>query len=545
MRISFRYKVIFMAIIPLIIALIVSTSISVFTKVSEGEQRISDYREKLRQDVKNHLKTRTEIAVAAVNHAYNSMSLKSARQTALDFVKEMTYGDKGYFWINDFFPKMVMHPYSPQLVGQSLSDYKDPKGVYLFVEMVSVAKNKGEGYVEYMWEKPGFKDPQPKLSYVKSFEPWGWIIGTGVYIDDIDRLVAAERAVVQASVNRMIITNSLVGLALIFLFGIVSYIFVSKGILGQLGGDPEIVKAAAIRVARGDLTTNIDTDDTANHLMAAIKRMIEKLRNIIEDVQQTAEGMATASYQLSAASRQVSTDATEQASSVEETSSSMEQIAVTIRNNISQSRETEEIAQKTADDAKTGEQAVIEATQAMKSITEKTSIIEEISRQTNLLALNAAIEAARAGEQGKGFAVVAAEVRKLAERSQIAAGEISELTDESVAIAEAASLSLNDLVPEIQKTAALIGEISTAGNEQFTSVNQVNNAVHQINQSIQQNASTSEEIASIAEELSTRSKQLSAAIDFFKTTTAFNSLDQAGKNQPIVTPVEIETKYSW
>ncbi|WP_235264124.1 methyl-accepting chemotaxis protein, partial [Geoalkalibacter ferrihydriticus] len=205
-----------------------------------------------------------------------------------------------------------------------------------------------------------------------------------------------------------------------------------------------------------------------------------------------------------------------QAAAAEEASSSMEQMAANIRQNADNAMQTEKIAAKSAQDARQGGEAVGKTVTAMKQIADKISIVEEIARQTNLLALNAAIEAARAGEHGKGFAVVAAEVRKLAERSQTAAAEISDLSGSSVEIAEQAGKMLTQMVPDIQKTAELVQEIAAASKEQDAGAEQVNKAIQQLDQVIQQNASASEEMASTSEELSSQAEQLQQAIAYFK-----------------------------
>jgi methyl-accepting chemotaxis protein len=275
----------------------------------------------------------------------------------------------------------------------------------------------------------------------------------------------------------------------------------------------------ADRLAAGDLTFEIGatTKDETGMLLAAMSTMLNKLREVVTEVKAATDYVAQGSQELSSGSEEMSQGASEQAAAAEEASSSMEQMTSNIRQNADNAIQTEKIAVKSAEDAKAGGKAVLETVHAMKEIASKINIIEEIARQTNLLALNAAIEAARAGEHGKGFAVVASEVRKLAERSQKAAGEISELSANSVHIAETAGELLSKMVPDIQKTAELVQEISAASREQDTGAEQINKAIQQLDQVIQQNASASEEMSSTAEELASQAEQLQSTITFFKT----------------------------
>ncbi len=244
--------------------------------------------------------------------------------------------------------------------------------------------------------------------------------------------------------------------------------------------------------------------------------MVEKLRGVVGDVKTSADNVALGSQELSTSAEGMSQGSSEQAGSVEEVSASMEEMVSNIQQNADNSQQTERIARKAAEDAIEGGKAVAETVTAMKQIAGKITIIEEIARQTNLLALNAAIEAARAGEHGRGFAVVASEVRKLAERSQTAAGEISKLSGSSVQVAEQAGAMLAKLVPDIQRTAELVQEINGSSKEQNEGAGQVNKAIQQLDQIVQQNASAAEEMSSTAEELSSQADQLQGIMGFFK-----------------------------
>lgn len=277
------------------------------------------------------------------------------------------------------------------------------------------------------------------------------------------------------------------------------------------------VTLAAEEISRGNLTVSVRTRSPQDKLMQALIAMTAGLTRTVNDIRVIASEVAAASKGISTASIQVSNGATAQAASAEEASSSMEEMGSNIKQNADNAQQTDKIATKSAKDAKESGKCVLEAVSAMKEIASKISIIEEIARQTNLLALNAAIEAARAGEHGKGFAVVAAEVRKLAERSQRAAGEINQLSGTTVKVSEKAGEMLDKLVPDIQKTAELVQEITAASKEQDAGSEQINKALQQLEKVIQQNASAAEEMASTTEELTGQSEQLVSALGFFRT----------------------------
>ncbi|MGM4911796.1 methyl-accepting chemotaxis protein [Rhizobium sp. 768_B6_N1_8] len=275
-------------------------------------------------------------------------------------------------------------------------------------------------------------------------------------------------------------------------------------------------------VAEGDLTkmAEITTHDEIGELLGNVNIMIERLRGVVADALSAADNVSSGSQELSASSEQVSQGATEQAASAEEASASMEQMAANIKQNADNAAQTEKIARQSAKDAEASGDAVNRAVDAMRTIAEKIGIVQEIARQTDLLALNAAVEAARAGEHGKGFAVVASEVRKLAERSQSAAAEISSMSSDTVKAARDAGEMLGRLVPDIRKTAELVSEISAACREQDIGASQINEAIQQLDKVTQQNAGASEEMSATSEELAAQAEELQASIAFFKVDTA-------------------------
>ena len=280
----------------------------------------------------------------------------------------------------------------------------------------------------------------------------------------------------------------------------------------------ERLRHVVAAVASGDLAQTVaaGSGDEIGKLFEAMQDMVGRLRTVLEDVRDAADSVASGSRQISASTELLSQGTSEQAASAEESSASVEEMNATIRQNADNALQTEKIALKSANDATESGKAVSDAVAAMKEIASRIGIVGEIARQTNLLALNAAIEAARAGEHGRGFAVVAAEVRKLAERSQVAAAEIGKLSASSVGTAEHAGVMLGDLVPDIQKTAQLVQEISASSKEQAGGADQINRSIQDLNKVIQQSAGAAEEIASTAQELASQALKLQGSIVYFR-----------------------------
>ncbi len=360
--------------------------------------------------------------------AAGKMPEDEAKQRALAALKAMRYSGNEYFWVNDMSPKMVMHPIRPELDGKDLSDNKDPTGQRLFVEFVKVVKAQGAGYVAYMWPKPGSDKPVQKASYVKGFEPWGWIIGSGVYVDTVDTTIG--KRMLNAGMGTAVLAALLLGLS----------VLITRSILRQLGGEPAAAADVTHRIAQGDLTVNVALkhNDTSS-LLHAIEAMRESFAGIVGQVRSGSEGVATASAEIAQGNNDLSARTEQQASALEETAASMEELGSTVKQNADSARQANQLAQSASTVAVKGGEVVGQVVETMKGINDASrkiadiiSVIDGIAFQTNILALNAAVEAARAGEQGRGFAVVASEVRSLAGRSAEAAKEIKQLINASV-----------------------------------------------------------------------------------------------------------------
>lgn len=321
----------------------------------------------------------------------------------------------------------------------------------------------------------------------------------------------AERTVKSGTV----IVETLAAMSLL-LGGIAGYLII-RSLMRQLGGEPACAGEAVKKMAAGDLSVEIALNEgDRGSLLYDLKTMRDRLAEVVEQVLQNAEALTNASREVSSTAQSISQATTQQAAGVEETSSSVEQLRVSVRLNTENARVTEQMAGKSADEAKQGGDAVVETVLAMKHIAKKIGLIEDIAYKTNLLSLNAAIEAASAGEQGKGFAVVASEVRKLAESSRITAEEINELASNSVTIAEKAGGLIGEVLPSIVKTSDLVREISAASSEQAGGINQIAEAMRQLDKVTQQNAAASEQMAATAEELNSQAEQLQDLVGFFK-----------------------------
>ncbi|MBN2352867.1 MAG: methyl-accepting chemotaxis protein [Spirochaetales bacterium] len=459
---------------------------------------------------KHALKYAVDIAYATASdyqkkEAGGELTTEAAQAAALSQLKGIRYGGNEYFWVNDLNAKVLMHPINASIVGKNMIGEKDSNGKLFWAEFVRVAKEQSEGYVDYFFPKPNETVPSPKLSLVRLFGEWGWVIGSGIYIDDVNTQINSLRFQVMG------ITAGLLALIVFLAF------FITRSITKPLKHAVDF----ANKIAHGDLAQKIDSkylarNDEIGALSKSLNTMVGQLLDIVQTIITNANNVSGGSEEISSSSQQLSQGATEQAASAQEVSSSMEQMGANIRQNSDNSLQTEKIALKAADDANRGGESIQKSVTAMKEIASKILIIEEIARNTDLLALNAAIEAARAGEHGKGFAVVASEVRKLAERSQRAANEISQLSRSSVEIAVQAGDMFQKIVPDIKRTAELVQEISAASREQNTGVDQINKALAQLDQVIEQNAASSEELASMSEELAAQAEQLQSTISFFK-----------------------------
>ncbi|MDB5774023.1 MAG: hypothetical protein JWP38_156 [Herbaspirillum sp.] len=479
-------------------------------------------RSTMMHDRREAIRTNVEIADTVIKDfaaraASGELSLPEAKKQAIAAVASMRYTPEGYFTLYDENFVALASP-NPKIKGQNLKNFKDTTGNLYIQEQRSKSIADGGAYVVFWYPHPGDTKPAPKLSYTKTFEPWGWTYFTSAYIDTIDQAFHAE-------LRNMAMILAIIGGALMALT-----VWVIRSVTGSLGGEPAYAAGIASRIAEGDLDLLVDVKakDTSS-MLYMMRRMQQQLSSTIAQIRQGADSIDAGAREIAAGNLDLSSRTEQQAASLEETASSMEELTSTVKQNADNARQAGQLARSASDIAARGGEVVGQVVETMQGITDSSrkmadiiGVIDAIAFQTNILALNAAVEAARAGEQGRGFAVVASEVRSLAQRSAQAAKEIKGLIDDSVArvgsgsaLVERAGATMDEVVVAVKRVTDIMGEIASASEEQSIGIEQVNQAITQMDRVTQQNAALVEEAAAAAGSLEDQTRKLQEAVSIF------------------------------
>lgn len=496
-------------------------------------------------------KNLVEAAYSVITHYHSlqqsgELTEQQAQQGALATIASIRYDNNNYFWINNFQPAMVMHPFKPELNGKSLSNSKDPDGVPLFVEMVKIVKQSGEGFIPYKWPKPGKDQPVDKIAYVKGFTPWQWIVGSGVYIDTIDNAFASLR-------NLVILNAAVIILLLISL----SYL-IARSILLPTRLAANMMKS--ISQGEGDLTQTLDENgnDEVSRLSRHFNLFTTKMRESLKQVANNANDVNQHAQTVDDASKTNHSFIELQNDSSTQVAAAMEQMTHQIHDVSRNAEAAEQAANQAAVNASEGKEVVAKTIQSIETLSKNIEtvsqvtadlaqesnnigsvldVIRGIAEQTNLLALNAAIEAARAGEQGRGFAVVADEVRTLASRTGKSTDEIQamiaklqkgaqaaveavtasqQLSTSTVQQAGSANTSLTEIERLVSVITDMNGQIARATEQQSSAADEVNLRINELSQSTEQSLANTSQLSGASDNLKHSSQQLTDVVNRFK-----------------------------
>jgi len=510
-------KIILLAIgTTLILGISIGVTFSFLLKKASA-QDIADLERVMNKDFDMQIKSEVQTVNSLLNtiylkHKNKEISQQQAEQLAMGLVRGISYGKEGYFWIDtqDGVNLVLLGRNSE---GKNRLDMLDFKGKLFIRELIAKACQTDGGFTDYWYQKKGNGLPFPKRAYTLQNQSFKWIIGTGNYLDEINSYI------VQVKKEKEIKNKEIIDLLVLITIAIILFSCIIAIVVGLRISKPLIVATKGLeKIADGNLSIQIEikSRDEVGILAKSVNKMVTKLKEIITTIQAGAANLADASKEVSSTAEQISNRASLEATSTEELSASMEEMGANITQNADNAFETQALSQKVVTQISIVNKSFVNTVHVLTEITKKISFINEIASKTDMLAVNAAVEAARAGEKGKGFSVVAAEVRKLAERSKASAVEIETLSSQCLKSSDDSLKLLQEVTPNILKTANLVEEIKMACHEQNLGVSQINSAISQLVNITQQNSSASEELATNSTELEGQATQLNEAISFFR-----------------------------
>tara|TARA_R110002020_G_scaffold13501_2_gene48653 strand:- start:13 stop:1797 length:1785 start_codon:yes stop_codon:yes gene_type:complete len=522
-------KVLMLVLLPLLLVTVVLVGFKAYSSAQDTRDTLANQREMLIEERRNAVRDIVNIATTAIAPIYDQAGAndEAAKQRVAELVRAMRFEDNNYIFIYDYDGNNIVTAPAPDREGTNMIDAQTPDGTYLIREIIKVAQS-GGGFYSYMWDYPGTDRIEPKHSFVDRLEKWGWLIGAGVYVTDVEDAVAELEAAAAADLRQGIIFASLLGLGLFVVIALIAY-----GLVRRTLGPIKRTTAAMHDIAqgRGDLTRRlaVESGDEIGDLSVQFNAFVARMQDTLRDVRRSTLSVHQAAGEISKSSDELATRTEQAAANLQQTSASMEEITSTVNHSADNAQQANTLVQSTADVAREGETSMGQVESTMRDINDSASrisdiisMIDSIAFQTNILALNASVEAARAGEHGRGFAVVAQEVRVLASRSSDASKEIRALIDASVQhtnsgakLVRSAGDTMREIVSSVAKVTDVIGEITAGAKEQSSGIGQINTAVAEMDTMTQQNAAMVQESTTAAANMRRHAEQLNQLINSF------------------------------